>query len=116
MFPNIILMATACRSRRNVRRGFGYRISCQRAMKMAASIRGALSLCAPLLHVKQHVTQMRRRDGLCPCGQEPRVNGQGYGPLCHAKRQKAYRDRKKQENETNKYLADLYRYQQRLTP
>jgi hypothetical protein len=39
------------------------------------------------------------RSGLCPCGKEQIVNGQGYGPKCHAEAQKRYRKKIKAELE-----------------
>lgn len=33
----------------------------------------------------------RRRDGLCPCGTEPRMPGQAYGLKCHAAYQRRWR-------------------------
>lgn len=37
------------------------------------------------------IKRRRKTDGICPCGAERIVHGQGYGPKCKAAAQKRYR-------------------------
>lgn len=55
----------------------------------------------------------RRRDGLCPCGVEPRMPGQAYGHRCRAAYNKNWRakDRKAREAER----AELARLRAQLS-
>jgi hypothetical protein len=55
----------------------------------------------------------RRRDGLCPCGNEPRMAGQAYGHKCRAAYNRDWRARDKKNRETER--AELARLRAQLT-
>jgi hypothetical protein len=55
----------------------------------------------------------RRRDGLCPCGQEARMPGQAYGHKCRAAYNQRWRANEKKKREAER--AELASLRAQLT-